>query len=93
MVLGRLPELNASEICSAVVYDHLITYIELSFSLFSDLRKFRSYRGSSLRDLLRAMRNKVSDYQHFTERDRCRRAVTTYTISMLVIDMPVAPDM
>ena len=25
-----------------------------------DLRKFRSYQGTSLRDLLRAMRNKVS---------------------------------
>ena len=27
---------------------------------FVDLRKFRSYHGSSVRDLLRAMRNKVS---------------------------------
>lgn len=29
------------------------------FSFFLDLRKFRTYKGSSVRDLLRAMRNKV----------------------------------
>lgn len=29
---------------------------------FADLRKFRSYKGGSVRDLLRAMRNKVSVY-------------------------------
>lgn len=28
-----------------------------------DLRKFRSYQGSSLRDLMRALRNKVSTIQ------------------------------
>lgn len=28
--------------------------------LSKDLRKYRSYRGESLRDLLRALRNKVS---------------------------------
>ena len=33
----------------------------LSLSL-ADLRKFRSYKGGSVRDLLRAMRNKVSVY-------------------------------
>ena len=27
--------------------------------LFSDLRKFRTYKGHNVRDLLRAMRNKV----------------------------------
>ncbi|XP_026677750.1 serine/threonine-protein kinase/endoribonuclease IRE1-like [Diaphorina citri] len=37
----------------------------------SDLRKYRNYRGESLRDLLRALRNKVSakvetDYHHVT---------------------------
>lgn len=30
------------------------------FSSLVDLRKFRSYRGRSVRDLLRALRNKVS---------------------------------
>lgn len=29
------------------------------FFCLSDLRKFRSYKGGSVRDLLRAMRNKV----------------------------------
>lgn len=28
-------------------------------SLLTDLRRFRSYKGTSVRDLLRAMRNKV----------------------------------
>lgn len=33
---------------------------------FADLRKFRSYQGSSVRDLLRAMRNKVWTTKSFT---------------------------
>lgn len=35
----------------------------LSLSLI-DLRKFRSYKGGSVRDLLRAMRNKVRGNSH-----------------------------
>lgn len=31
----------------------------LSFPYVADLRKFRSYKGGSVRDLMRAMRNKV----------------------------------
>ena len=31
----------------------------MEFHFLVDLRKFRSYHGSSVRDLLRAMRNKV----------------------------------
>lgn len=30
---------------------------------FADLRKFRTYKGSSVRDLLRAMRNKKHHYR------------------------------
>ena len=37
----------------------MFTIVEHFFCL-ADLRKFRSYHGSSVRDLLRAMRNKVS---------------------------------
>lgn len=32
-----------------------------------DLRKFRSYRGNSVRDLLRAMRNKKHHYRELLE--------------------------
>lgn len=35
-------------------------YILYVCSRFPDLRKFRSYKGGSVRDLLRAMRNKAS---------------------------------
>jgi serine/threonine-protein kinase/endoribonuclease IRE1 len=35
----------------------------ISIELQSDLKKFRSYRGSSVRDLLRAMRNKRHHYR------------------------------
>lgn len=41
---------------------HLLRTSQLLMSVFcslSDLRKFRSYKGGSVRDLLRAMRNKV----------------------------------
>lgn len=31
----------------------------------SDLKKYRSYQGSSVRDLLRALRNKVNIYFSF----------------------------
>lgn len=31
----------------------------MCFNYLADLRKFRSYQGTSVRDLLRAMRNKV----------------------------------
>lgn len=42
-----------------------LTHGLLSVSLsLADLRKFRSYKGGSVRDLLRAMRNKVGMYSH-----------------------------
>ncbi|KAG8557564.1 hypothetical protein GDO81_016659 [Engystomops pustulosus] len=37
--------------------------LHISVPLQTDLRKFRSYRGNSVRDLLRAMRNKKHHYQ------------------------------
>ncbi|KAG8433232.1 hypothetical protein GDO86_017492 [Hymenochirus boettgeri] len=37
--------------------------LHISIPLQTDLRKFRSYRGNSVRDLLRAMRNKKHHYQ------------------------------
>ncbi|KAI1304172.1 Serine/threonine-protein kinase/endoribonuclease ire-1 [Halotydeus destructor] len=39
----------------------------LSVELQSDLRKFRAYRGSSVRDLLRALRNKRHHYRELPE--------------------------
>lgn len=55
-------------ICSETLIDFLIAGICRIFSVkifycnapFTDLRKFRSYKGGSVRDLLRAMRNKAS---------------------------------
>ncbi|CAG2108280.1 unnamed protein product [Medioppia subpectinata] len=38
----------------------------ISIELQADLKKFRSYRGSSVRDLLRAMRNKRHHYRELT---------------------------
>lgn len=32
--------------------------------IVADLRKYRTYRGDSVRDLLRAFRNKVSSVEH-----------------------------
>lgn len=40
-----------------------------------DLRRFRTYKGNSVRDLLRAMRNKVSDAPHC----RCSHSGRTLT--------------
>lgn len=39
----------------------------------ADLRKYRSYRGDSVRDLLRALRNKVSTVLNFVHN------ICTYT--------------
>lgn len=36
--------------------------LHIDVEVAADLRKYRSYRGESVRDLLRALRNKVSDY-------------------------------
>ncbi|XP_036595234.1 serine/threonine-protein kinase/endoribonuclease IRE2 [Trichosurus vulpecula] len=41
-------------------------YSHISGPLQSDLRKFRSYKGTSVRDLLRAMRNKRHHYQELS---------------------------
>lgn len=48
-------------------------YVFFCISL-ADLRKFRSYKGGSVRDLLRAMRNKVGMYSEvlfLKETDLC----------------------
>lgn len=37
-----------------------LTHVCVDLVCGLDLRKFRSYKGSSVRDLLRAMRNKVT---------------------------------
>lgn len=36
--------------------------LHLDASITSDLRKYRAYQGNSVRDLLRALRNKVKRY-------------------------------
>lgn len=53
------PALIALETCGErVIQDDWRLYIDLEVA--TDLRKYRSYRGESVRDLLRALRNKVS---------------------------------
>lgn len=39
----------------------------ICLALQTDLRKFRSYRGNSVKDLLRAMRNKKHHYRELPE--------------------------
>lgn len=57
------PALVALETCSErVIRDDWRLYIDLEVA--TDLRKYRSYRGNSVRDLLRALRNKVSEKKH-----------------------------
>lgn len=54
------PALIALETCGErVTGDDWRLYIDLEVA--TDLRKYRSYRGESVRDLLRALRNKVSE--------------------------------
>lgn len=54
------PALIALETCGErVVRDDWRLHIDLEVA--ADLRKYRSYRGESVRDLLRALRNKVSE--------------------------------
>lgn len=50
--------------------------------LFADLRKFHSYKGGSVTDLLRAMRNKVS--VHFNDYDKLCRVKQVSTVSITV---------
>lgn len=40
--------------------------LHIDFEVASDLRKYRSYRGESVRDLLRAVRNKKNHYRELT---------------------------
>lgn len=55
------PALIALETCGErVIENDWISYIDVDIA--SDLRKYRSYSGDSIRDLLRALRNKVSEY-------------------------------
>lgn len=52
------PALIALETCPLnVIRDDWRLHIDLEVA--TDLRKYRSYRGESVRDLLRALRNKV----------------------------------
>ncbi|OAF68970.1 Endoplasmic reticulum-to-nucleus signaling 1-like protein [Intoshia linei] len=44
--------------------------LKLSVSLQNDLRKFRTYQGNSVKDLLRAIRNKRHHYMHLNEQLR-----------------------
>lgn len=54
------PALMALETCGErVTGNDWRLYIDLEVA--TDLRKYRSYRGDSVRDLLRALRNKVSE--------------------------------
>lgn len=53
------PALVALEACGErVIENDWISCIDMEVA--SDLRKYRSYSGDSMRDLLRALRNKVS---------------------------------
>lgn len=54
------PALTALETCG----DRVIQgdwRLHIDAEVAADLRKYRSYRGESVRDLLRALRNKVSE--------------------------------
>lgn len=54
------PALTALETCGErVTGNDWRLYIDVEVA--TDLRKYRSYRGESVRDLLRALRNKVSE--------------------------------
>ena len=52
------------------------------FFFFLDLRKFRTYKGSSVRDLLRAMRNKVRAEGAQRGRAGCCTAPSSYPFPM-----------
>ncbi|XP_071965916.1 serine/threonine-protein kinase/endoribonuclease IRE1-like [Antedon mediterranea] len=54
-------EYNASEVVRGDWKDNI------TIELQTDLRKFRSYKGTSVRDLLRAMRNKKHHYRELPE--------------------------
>ncbi|XP_029675812.1 serine/threonine-protein kinase/endoribonuclease IRE1 [Formica exsecta] len=59
------PALVALETCSErVIRDDWRLYIDLEVA--TDLRKYRSYRGNSVRDLLRALRNKKHHYRELS---------------------------
>ncbi|XP_072763557.1 serine/threonine-protein kinase/endoribonuclease IRE1 [Anoplolepis gracilipes] len=59
------PALVALETCSeCVVRDDWRMHIDLEVA--TDLRKYRSYRGNSVRDLLRALRNKKHHYRELS---------------------------
>ena len=46
---------------------------QLDFSVREDLRKHRTYRGKSVRDLLRAIRNKKHHYSNMWSLDHCTK--------------------
>lgn len=58
-VLRRLEE-RASDIVKGDWRDHICSHVAL------DLRKYRTYKGDNLRDLLRALRNKKNHYRELT---------------------------
>lgn len=47
--------------------------LHIDHEVATDLRKYRSYRGESVRDLLRALRNKVSEKHKTALTDRQAR--------------------
>ena len=59
---------------SIVIYYTDVNLIVCNF-VKTDLRKFRSYHGSSVRDLLRAMRNKVNTITHVCANGACTLCV------------------
>ncbi|ODN01593.1 Serine/threonine-protein kinase/endoribonuclease IRE1 [Orchesella cincta] len=58
-VLRRF-EIDAKEIVMTDWRDHICTHVAM------DLRKYRTYKGESIRDLLRALRNKKNHYRELT---------------------------
>lgn len=72
------PALIALETCSErVICDDWRSHIDQEVA--ADLRKYRSYRGDSVRDLLRALRNKVSaSFTKLTNKIHLRRCWTLY---------------
>lgn len=53
--------LSVEEDGKVIVMQDWRVYIHMEVA--QDLKKYRSYRGESVRDLLRALRNKVSGFQ------------------------------
>ena len=60
LIMWRLLKSHVSNMIHTNVYTCTEWSVILFFSVYvADLRRFRTYKGNSVRDLLRAMRNKV----------------------------------